>query len=510
MKKLFLSAMLSLCVLSMGMAMGAVPALAAPKDKLTIGIVQGARNLDPQSTTAGVTYGLIVHINETLVTIKNNKIVPLLAESWKILDDKVTYVFTIKQGVKFHNGETMTVDDVVYSFKRAKGPAGVAIKALSMYLKDVEKVDDKTVKLTAIRPMGEAFLGSLSHPWASILSAKAVESSGADYGQKPVGTGKFKLKHWVPGDRVEMERFDDYHGQKAKLQTLLFRTIIESNSRTIELESGAVDTIMDLAPVDISRVKDNPKLEVVSVPSYRHYYMGFDVNLKPFDNPKVREAFSLAMNRPGMIKVVFRGHAEVARGPLPSTIIYSAYKDSKNLQYDPAKAKKLLAEAGLPNGFKTEVMISDRNDYLGLGTIVQNNLKEIGVTAEIKVYEAGAFHDAMRKPLHTPFINNWGGNVPSADPFFSMNPLFHSNNAGQTNRAYYKNPEVDALLDKGVETTDPAERTAIYKDLWGRLNKDFPHVWILTPLNMYGQVKNLKGIEYSPTVINYFSDAYFE
>lgn len=507
MKKKFLATtVLSLCLI----ALGALPAAAAPKDRLVVGIVQGARNLDPQSTTMGVTYGLTVHINETLVTIKNGKVVPLLAESWEILDDKVTYVFTLKQGVKFHNGETMTTDDVVFSFKRAKSPAGVAIKALSMYLTDVEKVDDRTVKLTAVRPMGEAFLGSLSHPWASILSQKAVESSGLDYGQKPVGTGKFKLKHWVPGDRVELERFDDYHGQKAKLNTILFRTIIEATSRTIELESGAVDVIMDLAPVDINRIKDDPKLEVVAVPSYRHYYVGIDVNLKPFDNPKVREALNYALNRAGMIKVVFRGHAEVARGPLPSTITYSNYANAEDLAYDPAKAKKLLAEAGFPNGFKTEIMISDRTDYLGLSTIMQNNLKEIGIDAQIKVYEAGAFHDAMRKPLHTPFINNWGGNVPSADPFFSMNPLFHSNNSGQTNRSFYKNPDIDALLDKGVETTDPAERQAIYTELWDKLNSERPHVWILTPLNMYGKVRNLKGIDFSPTVINYFSDAYFE
>jgi ABC-type transport system substrate-binding protein len=132
------------------------------------------------------------------------------------------------------------------------------------------------------------------------------------------------------------------------------------------------------------------------------------------------------------------------------------------------------------------------------------------VEAEIKVYEAGAFQEAMRKPLHTPFLNNWGGNVPSADPFFSMNPLFHSSNVGPTNRAFYKDPESDALLDKGVEFADPAERKPVYKELWNRLNDARPHIWLLTPLNIYGKAKNLKGVEYAPTLLNYFSDAYFE
>ncbi len=498
-----------LSVFALGLSLSAAPA-AAKGDTLTVGVVQGTKTLDPQGTTAGATYSVLVHLNETLVAVQKGKVVPVLAESWKLLDDKVTYVFKLKKGVKFHNGETMTADDVVFSFKRALSPAGVAIKSFSMYLADVQKIDENTVQLKSVSPMGEAFLGSLSHPWASILNQKAVEAAGLDYGQRPVGTGKFKLKHWVPGDRVEMERFDDYHGPKAKVKNLIMRGIVEATSRTIELESGAVDVVMDVAPVDVGRIKDNPKLALSTVPSFRSYHMGFDVTLPPYDNPKVREAINLALNRPGIIKVVFRGQAEAARGPIPSTIEYSNYKNAPDFPYDPAKAKKLLQEAGFPNGFKSELFISDRSDYVGMATIVQSNLKAIGIDISIKVFEAGAFIDAIRQPGHGPFLNNWGGNVPTADPFFSMTPLFHSKNVGQTNRYFYKNPKVDELLEKGVQTTDSKERSAIYKELWDILNKDLPQATILAPLNMYGHVKELKGVEYSPTLLNYFGNAYFE
>lgn len=491
------------------LVLGAAPVL-AKGDTLTVGVVQGSKTLDPQGTTAGVSYGVIVHLNETLVTLEKDKVVPLLAESWKILDDKVSYEFTLKQGVKFHNGETMTADDVVYSFKRALSPAGVAVKSMSMYLADVRKVDGNTVILKSTSPMGEAFLSSLSHPWASILSQKATESSGLDYGQHPIGTGKFKLTHWVPGDRVEMERFEDYHGAKAKVKKLILRGIIESANRTIELESGAVDAIMDVAPVDISRIKANPKLEVASVPSYRSYHMGINVSQPPYDNVKVREAINLALNRSGIIKVVFRGFAESARGPVPSTIAYSSYKDSPDIAYDPAQAKKLLEEAGYPNGFKSALLISDRSDYLGMATVIQNNLKAIGIDMEIKVYESGAFLDIIRVPDHAPFLNNWGGNVPSSDPFFSMNPIFHSKTIGQTNRFFFKDARVDELLEKGVQASEGKERAAIYAEVWKILNKELPQVSILAPLNMYGKVKTLKGVEFSPTVINYFGNAYFE
>lgn len=505
MNRFFTALTLSILCLAFG-----AHGVAARGDTLTVGLVQGVKILDPQGTTAGVAYSVIVHLNETLVGIEKGKVVPLLAESWKVHDDKVTYTFTLKKGVKFHNGEIMTADDVVYSFKRALSPAGVAVKALSMYLADVQKVDDHTVTLKAVSPMGEAFLGSLSHPWASILSAKAVEASGLDYGQQPVGTGKFKLTRLVPGDRVEMERFDEYHGEKAKVKNLIMRGIIEAASRTIELESGAVDVIMDVAPVDVSRIKDNPKLEVVSVPSFRSYHMGFDVTLPPYDNPGVREAINIALNRPGIIKVVFRGHAEAARGPIPSTIEYSKYKTSPDIPYDPAGARKLLQEAGYGNGFKTELLISDRSDYVGMATVVQNNMKAIGIDMSIKVLEAGAFIDTIRLPKHGPFLNNWGGNVPTSDPFFSMTPLFHSKNVGQTNRSFYKNQTVDELLEKGVHTLNSNERAPIYAELWDILNKELPHATILAPLNIYGQVKELRGVDYSPTVINFFGNAYFE
>jgi peptide/nickel transport system substrate-binding protein len=358
--------------------------------------------------------------------------------------------------------------------------------------------------------MGQAFLGNLSHPWASIFNKKYTEAMGPDYGQNPMGTGKYKFTKAVPGDRVELERFDDYHGEKAKIKNLIFRTIIEASSRTIELESGAIDVATEVSPVDASRIKSNAKLEFVEVPSFRLHQLGFDVTLPPYDNLKVREAFNIAINRPGIIKAVFRDFAQPARGVLPPTILYSPADTSPDFPFDPAQAKKLLAEAGFPNGFKGVLMTSERYDYQNVATVVQNNLKEIGVDMQIRIIEAGAYNDFITKPKHDPFIYNWGGNVPTADPFFYLNPLYHSRNIGQTNRYAYSNPELDKLLDLAVQAPEGEERAALYAKAWDILNRDLPQISLLVPINLYAKTNNLKGVDFSPTAINFYGNAYFE
>jgi peptide/nickel transport system substrate-binding protein len=373
----------------------------------------------------------MIHINETLLALEDDKLVPLLAESWKILPGNSTYEFVLKQGVKFHNGETLGVDDVVFSLKRASAP-GNSVGTWSAFLKDAEKVDDRTVRLQTTIPLGDAFLGSLTHPWASILSRKAVEEAGQDYGQKPVGTGRFTLKRLIPGDRVELERFDGYHGDKAKLRAIIFRTYLEATTRAIELESGALDVAIDISPVDVNRIRDNPKLEIVTTPSWRNYHIGFDTAGAPFDNPLVRQAINLAINREGIVKAVYRGFAQASRGAFPSTVAYSSYENAPELPYDPKKAKELLVQAGFPDGFKSGFIVPERSDFQNIATVLQNNLREIGIEFTIRVTEYGAITELIRQKGHDPYLNNLG-NAPTSNPVFSIDPLVHSRFLGKSN-----------------------------------------------------------------------------
>lgn len=212
---------------------------------MAVGVAIDAKNLDPQNSVDTYSFCLTNQIYETLYTVdgKTRKLVPVLAESVYILDDK-TYRFHLKKGVKFHNGEELTADDVVFSLKRATSPQSVFAGSKGRYIDpDGFKIEDKyTVVVKTRTPFG-GFLESMKHPYASILNKKAVEEAGSNYSMHPVGTGAFKLIKWTKGEKLELERFEDYHGTKPVYKKLTFLIIPDDSNRVIALETGKVDLI---------------------------------------------------------------------------------------------------------------------------------------------------------------------------------------------------------------------------------------------------------------------------
>lgn len=484
----------------------------AKGDTLIVVMPSDAKTLDPHMSPESSSNGAMRQIYESLVMFDaKNELVPVLAEKWEVLEDGRAYKFYLRKGVKFHNGEEMTADDVLFSFQRATAPSS-PLRSLSGYIDPagLEKVDDNTVIVRTTMPIGSAFLASMNHPWASIVNKKAIDAGGKDYGMNPVGTGKFKFVSWNKGDRIVYVRNDEYWGEKAKLQNMIIRTVVEGSSRTIELESGTVDVVQDLPSVDIKRVEANKKLQLLNLPGQRVFYLGFDVTTPPYDNIKVRQAINMVVNRKGIVKAVYKGDGEASTAPISSAILYSKTKDIPVPAVDIEGAKKLMAEAGHPNGFPMEILSADRNDFIGIATILQSDLAKIGIKAEIKVYEWGAYIDVIKKQGHAPFIMNWWGGAPALDPFFFMTPVFHSASPSSTNRFYYKNPELDALLDKGAALNDGDERKEVYGKAQDIVNHDLPWISIAAPGLPRGAVKELRGVNFTPSFIVYYGDAYFE
>lgn len=496
----------------MALLLGVNSALAAPKDTLVVATPADARNLDPHTTTDSASGTGMCQVYESLVMLdEKNDLIPVLAERWEVSENNTKYKFFLRKGVKFHNGETMTAEDVLFSLQRATNP-GSPLKMFTGYIDPKGlAIEDGAIVIRTTQPMGDAFLASMNHPWASIVSKKAAEDPNHKIAQNPVGTGKFKLASWVKGDRMVFERFDEYWGEKAKFKTLVLRPVVESSSRTIELESGAVDIVQDLAAVDINRIRDHKNLVVDIQPGQRVFHLGLDTKVKPFDDVRVREALNIMINRAGIVKAVYKGNAEVATGPTSSAVRYNKTKGTPAPVADIAKAKKLLADAGYPNGFEMEIATPDRTDYMGISTILQSDFAKIGVSVSIKVYEYGAFLGVINADgPHPPHIQNVWGGAPALDPFFMMTPRFSSTAPRNGNRYSYSNPRVDELLNKGAGLPNGPEREAVYHELWDILNKDLPWISIATPALARGLSKNVKGIYFTPSFLVYYGNAYFE
>lgn len=484
----------------------------AQQDTLTVGISLGLRTMDPHATPGDQgSHNAIVQIYESLVKMdKEQNILPSLAESWEILD-KQAIRFNLKKDVKFHNGETMTADDVVFSFNRALGPESPYIRALTQYFAGIEKVDDHTVILRSNRPLSsKVFLSTISHPWGSVLSRKAVEAAGKDYSMQPVGTGPFKFTTWVLNDRVELDRFDDYHGKKAALKRVIFKPIVEQSSRTIGIESGALDVAVDVYPIDVGRIQDNNDLQVVFTPSCRVFSLSFDITKPPYDNPKVREAMDLAIDREGILKIIFRNYSTIASGPITEAISYNKTKESEYVKRDIAKAKQLMKEAGFPNGFKGKIICPDKTEYTSMATLAQANFKEIGIDATIEVVESGAYLNVIRQQGHEPFLYSWWSLPPAPDAFSVMVPAFSSSAVGLTNRTFLKSEEIDNLLEQGGILEDGPERAAVFSELWDKINEIRPWLSLINYTNIFAHKKNLKGVEFGAISVFYLGDAYFE
>ena len=480
----------------------ALPALA--KDTLVVANIYDARTLDPIAQNEVATSGMCLHVYDTLVALdQENNLVPKLAEKWEQIDD-TTYKFYLRKDAKFHNGEPFTAKDVKYTVERAQTPAGSAIRQYSEVVDKVEILDDYTVVFKLKFPF-TPFLMSLTHTWGSMLNQKAVEAAGESYGMNPVGTGPFKFKSWNKGDRIVLERFDDYWGQKPAYKELVMRAVSESINRTIELESGAVDIAYRIPVTDITRIEENKDLTL-----YRHLensttYMGFNCAKAPWDNVKVRQAVRLALDNVGMQKAVFRGTGRAPNAPVAPTVKYSD-KDIPYVKRNIEEAKKLLAEAGVKTPLKAEIWTNDYKPRRDLATIIQAQLKDVGIEVEHKVLEWGAYLDGLQQKTHDLYILGWVASVPDAE--FALSGVLKS--TGGSNYTFFKDEQVDALLDQAKGMPDGPERAEVYKKVQARIHELTPWVYMYNEETFHGSQKNVKGFVPSPRGYHELTGVTFE
>lgn len=491
------SIFLLLCTPSSALALG---------DDLIVAAAYDAKALDPAVTIDAPSIFVGIHIHENLLCIdENSNLIPQLAESYDQIDP-TTYRFALRKGIKFHNGEELKASDVKFSMDRVMSPIGSATRAYSKDLASVEVIDDYTVQMKLKQP-STPFLMLLTLSWGGIVNEKAVRAAGDNYAMNPIGTGPFRLIDWKRGDRITLERYEDYWGERPRYKTLIFRSLPEPTSRVVELETGGADLALEIPVNEIDRVLSGNNTTLLRTLGSSYTVMGFNCERAPFDNPEVRKAISLAIDTEGIHKAVQRGVGTVPLGPLPTFMPYFDSTLPKH-EYAPQKAKSILEKLGIKNMNMT-LWTNEKKERVDMATIIQAQLAEIGVRVDIRVMEWGAYLQGLKEKANDAFIMGWLNNVPDPDPLCSA--VFFSQVKGQTNWCFFGDKRIDELIESGRQKPEGPERGAIYKELQQRIvNELVPCLYMSADEVRVGANKQVRGLILYPRGYQSLAGVYFE
>ncbi len=462
-------------------------------------------SFDPHNHNDVSSSNVTRHVFSNLVKLTTDgEFVGDLAEGWEFLDD-LNVKFTLKPDVKFHNGDVLTAEDVKFSLERQKKSSKVG--HLVKMIDSVEVVDDLNVIIHMNEP-SSALISSLAHSGGAILNKKVVEeldATGKTMDSNMVGTGPYKFEAWNPGDSVSLVRNDEYFGEKPANGGLQIRVITEESSRTIALETGEIDVVLDVASTDAKRIRDNSELELVEYESTQVEFLVMNTQKAPFDNPLVRKAINHAVDKDSIITVAVNGEATPQASYLGDGAIgYSS--DVTVYDYDLEKAKALLAEAGYANGFECSVYVAS-DTRSRAAQVLQASLAQIGVTLRIEQMDSGVFYDKTGTGEHDMALTGW---VANAEPDNTFRPLFHSSNIGSGgNRSFYVNDTVDALIDEAAITQEMDKRLENYAEVLRVVTDDAIFAPFYTKKGLVAKRDNVDGIEVYPINMHRFENIHF-
>lgn len=445
------------------------------------------------------------------------KFVPANAQSWSVSEDGKTYSFTLKQGVKFHNGREVVAEDFKYSLERLMDPQNASPGAKSMFpiegaeaffngqateVPGIKVVDDHTLEIT-LAIADNSFLHSLTMPYAAAVPKEEVEAKGASFSEQPVGAGPFMLTKWVRDSEIELTAFEDYHQGRAYLDKVVYKIMNDQAARDNAFASKQLD-MMTLGDAQYGRLKNDPSMKdnLVEVPEVFTRNMKFNLQKEgPWQDVRVRQAINHAIDRETIVKTVLQDKAYPAIGILPTTIL-GHNPNVKSYEYNPEKAKQLLAEAGYPNGFDVTILTTSHPAY-GLPAVeaVAGYLKEVGINLIPEQVDSATATDRLRSGDYEFGITSNGGNV---HPAAYLATYFHSRNFGASgNNSYYQNEKVDQLLDEAIVQTDEAEMIKLVQEAEEIIMEEAP--WWSFNYNkaVIAHQPWVKGVQAVPTDIDF-------
>lgn len=440
----------------------------------------------------------------------NSKIVPSLAESWDISDDGLEYTFHLRQGVKFHNGNDFTAEDVAYTFHRMltveggvntefidqiKG-ADELLAGETDTLEGVEVVDDYTIKVT-LKESFAGFLASISSPGVSIYDSEATEAAGDQFGMDPavtVGTGPFEFSSWSFNNQLVLTRNEDYWKGASGLPGVVIKIIPDTETQSMMFESGELDILdLDYAADSADRFTETYPDQIVQGPRVGIVYFTMNFNKEPFQDVRVRKAVQMSIDRQAILDALYCGRGQVEQGIFPHGLI-GFNPDQEEIKYDPEAAKALLAEAGYADGFDMEIAAdSSASDTMTMALeIVSDQLAEVGIRAEIKNYDESTWLETRKSGELGSFMSTWSADYNDPDNFIYT--FFGNEEKTRIRSINYPDTEVMERVAKARTLVNEDERLAEYKALEEKLiHEDAAWVPMFSRLHLFAVSKRVQG-----------------
>lgn len=422
--------------------------------EFTYASTSDAVGLSPIGTNDSVSSAVIEQIYETLF-VRNPEtmeVEPKLAESYETPDQN-TWVIKLKEGVTFHDGTPFNAEAVKYTFDKFKDPATAAPRAsLLQPIESIEVQDEYTVVIKTTEPYGP-LLAALSHTNSAIVSPTADQAG--DLMKNPVGTGPFKFVEWLSGDRINLEANNDYWQGAPKLQKVTFKIVPEVTTAISMLQTGDVQMIDRLQAEHLPRLEALKNVEIVKKEGTQVQYLGFNMEQGPGSDAKFRQAVAHAVNRDAYVQQL-KGLGVKSNSIIgPKVFGYDASSEDHGYEFDQEKAKQLLSESGY-EGVTVKMLVANTPAYLPMGEIVQAQLAEVGITAEIETMEWGTFLDVTKQGKFDLTFLAWSNST--ADGSELLYPNLHTDNIGASNRMRYSNVEFDKLVNESRILVDQEER----------------------------------------------------
>ncbi|MGO4572611.1 ABC transporter substrate-binding protein [Microvirga sp. 2TAF3] len=473
----------------------AAPASAQSVKPLRYATGTDAQTLDPQFVTDIPTARVVTQLHETLVyPNRAGEMVGVLAESWEVSDDSLSWTFHLRKGVMFHDGTPFNANAVKFTFDRIMAKETAAPRASSAAaIASVEVKDENTVVIKTKSPYAP-LLAQLSAYNLAIISPTSGVKLNNEYSRAPAGTGPFKLGKWTPGEKLTIVRNADYWGKKAASAAVDFTVVPEDSARVLMLMSGEADVVSNVPPVMVNRLKSAPGVKIVEETGYRTIYVGLNLDVKPFDNLKVRQAVAHAIDTKALLTGVMN-NIGTAGGGLESTVIPGSAKIDP-YPYNPELAKKLLAEAGYPNGFNVDFYVTTGR-YINdkqLGEAIQAQLAKVGIKVNLQSPEFGAYSAMLRQKKIPMFLLGKGS--PTGDPDFTLTINVHSEGTG--NYGNYHSAKIDQLLSEQRSAVDVAKRNELLRQILQQSYDDVPWITLFYENQIFGQRDNVRGLEVLP------------